>query len=111
MKKAIRLTHYAPDWFLAVLGDAYRSSGEFDNAREVFENLVARMPGRIMALIRLASVYGDLGESGRAGQVVDELLAVNPNLSVSAYMRGMPFKHEADRQSLINALLKAGVPE
>jgi len=111
MKKAIRLTHYAPDWFLAVLGDAYRSSGEFDNAREVFENLAARMPGRIMALIRLASVYGDLGDSERAGKLVDELLAVNPNFSVSVYMRALPFKLEEDRQSLTNALLKAGVPQ
>ncbi len=111
MKKAIRLTHYAPDWFLAVLGDAYRSSGEFDDARRVFEQLAARMPGSLMALIRLASVYGDLGESERARRVVNELLAINPDFSVGEYMKGMPLRLDTDRASLSNALLMAGVPE
>ena len=110
MKKAIHLTHYAPDWFLAVLGDAYRAVGELENARLVFEHLAARMPGRLMALVRLASVYGDLGESRRARRVVDEILAINPNFSVTRYLKSLPLMSEADRDKLTEALLKAGVP-
>jgi len=111
MKHAIRLTHYAPDWFLAVLGDAYRCSGEPENARVVFEHLAARMPGSMMPLVRLAAVYGDLGESGRARQAVEEMLTINPHFSVRAYTQALPLKLEADRQNLTRALLKAGLPE
>ena len=110
MKKAIRLTNYAPDWFLALLGDAYRGAGELENARGVFEHLAARMPGSLMALIRLASVYGDLGESRRARQIVGEILAINPNFSVREYLKTLPLI-DADREKLSRALLNAGVPE
>ena len=111
MKKAIRLTSYPPDWYLAVLGDAYRSCGELEKARTVFEHLAVRMPRSIMSLTRLISAYSDLGENDLASQTADELMAVNPIFSVSAYMRAMPFKLDSDRESLCNALLCAGMLE
>jgi tetratricopeptide (TPR) repeat protein len=110
MKKAIRLTHYAPDWYLAVLGDAYRSPGELENARTTFEHLAVRMPGSLMVLIRLAAVYGDLGEKELARQTVGEILAINPGFSARAYLQGLPLRLDSDRENLANSLLKAGVP-
>ena len=37
MKKAIRLTSYPPNWFLAFCGDAYRSCSDLETARAIFE--------------------------------------------------------------------------
>jgi len=110
MKKAIQLTSYPPDWFLAVLGDAYRSSGELEKARVVFEHLALRMPRSLMSLTRLISAYSDLGDAVRARHAAGELMAVSPMFCVSSYMRAMPFKLETDRESLSNTLLSAGLP-
>jgi tetratricopeptide (TPR) repeat protein len=109
MKRAIRLTSYSPDWYLAVLGDTYRSCGELGKARTVFEHLAVRMPHSLMSLTRLISIYSDLGETDRARQAADELMVVNPAFSVGGYMQAMPFKLESDRESLCNALLNAGL--
>jgi len=110
MKKAIQLTSYPPDWYLAVLGDAYRSCGELEKARIVFEHLALRMPRSLMSLTRLISAYSDLGDAVRARHTADELMAVSPMFSVGVYMRAMPFKLATDRESLSNALSGAGLP-
>ncbi len=73
-----------------------------------------RLPRKLAAIL-----YADVaGYSLLTGNDEDathrklgELLAVNPGFSVNAYLRGLPFKHEVDRQSLTSALLKAGVPQ
>jgi adenylate cyclase len=111
MKIAIRLSPFPQDWFLVFLGDNYRSLGDLEKARLVFEHLGKRLPGSIVSLTRLACIYTDLGESDRARQAVDVLLSTNPDFSVRKYAERMPFKLSADRESLVGGLLNAGLSE
>lgn len=110
MKKALRLSPYAQDWCLAFLSDANRSLGELERARDVCEHLIKRMPASIMSLTRLAAIYSDLDEIDKARKAAEDLMEVNPQFSVGAYVSMMPFKRDSDRESLANALLKAGLP-
>jgi len=109
--EAIRLSPFAQDWFLVFLGDNYRILGYLDKARLVIDHLGKRLPGSIVSLTRLACIYNDLGESGRARQAVDDLLSINPEFSVRKYAERMPFKLDVDRESLVNGLLNAGLSE
>ena len=90
--------------------DAYRSLGRLKEARAVFERLAARMPGSPMSLTRLISIYSDLDETDLGRRAAGALISIVPNFKVGGYMRGMPYKQEADRQSLAKALIKSGLP-
>jgi TolB-like protein/class 3 adenylate cyclase len=111
MKKAIRLGPYPQIWILAFLGEAYRSLGELERARLVFENLALRAPGSPISLIRLAMIYSDLDQSQKARQAADDLMSCIPVFSVGRFVRKIPYKLQSDRESLSAALLKAGLPE
>jgi adenylate cyclase len=111
MKKAMRLGPYPQIWIFAFLGEAYRSLGELERARLVFENLALRDPGSPLSLIRLAAIYSDLDESQKAKQVADDFMSCIPTFSVGRFVNKMPYKLQSDRESLRAALLKAGLPE
>jgi len=111
MKKAMRLGPYPQIWILAFLGEAYRSLGELERARLVFENLALRAPGSPISLIRLAIIYGDLDQSQKARQAADDLMSCIPVFSVGRFVSKIPYKIQSDRESLSAALLKAGLPE
>jgi adenylate cyclase len=111
MKKAMRLGPYPQVWIFAFLGEAYRSLGDLERARLVFENLALRDPGSPLSLIRLATIYSDLDQSQKARQAADDFMACIPTFSVGRFVNKMPYKLQSDRESLSAALLKAGLPE
>ena len=110
MKKALRLSPYAPDWILAGLGDAYFKLGQVERAREVFEHLVERMPASPVSLTRLACVCSKLGDDDGARRAAADLLAVAPDFSVDEHVRGIPYRDQADRDEIAGLLLRAGLP-
>ena len=110
MKKAMRLSPYAPDWFLGYLGDAYRGLGDLEKSRKVYEHLAARLPDSQLSLTRLACIYSDLGEIDRAHDAAENLLSINPVFSVENFVGMKPFKQDTDRASLAAALLNSGLP-
>jgi adenylate cyclase len=111
MKKAMRLGPYPQIWIFAFLGEAYRSVGELERARLVFENLALRDPNSPVSLIRLATIYSDLDQLQKARQVADDFMSYIPTFSVGRFVDKMPYKLQGDSESLRAALLKAGLPE
>ena len=107
----MRLGPYPQVWILAFLGEAYRSLGELERARLVFEHLALRDPGSPLSLIRLAIIYSDLEQSQKARQAADDFMSSIPMFSVGRFVNNMPYKLQKDRESLTAALLKAGLPE
>lgn len=111
MKKALRLSPYAPDWILAGLGDAYFMLGRLEQAREVFEHLAGRMPGSPVSLTRLALIRAALGDDAGARRAAEKLLAIAPEFSVEDHVSGMPFRDQADRERVAGLLRRAGLPD
>ena len=110
MKKALRLSPYAPDWILAGLGDAYFKLDRLQQARDVFEHLTTRMPGSPVSLTRLACVCSALGDDEGARQAAAELLSIMPDFRVDEHVRGIPYRDQADRDEIAALLLRAGLP-
>ncbi len=111
IRKAMRLSPYFPDWFLMLLGDGYRGTGDLEKAREVFESFAARTPDSLLSQTRLACIYSNLGKITKARQAAETVLSIDPDFSVARFVSRAPFKKTADRDRLAASLLRAGLPE
>ena len=109
MKKALRLSPYAPDWILAGLGDAYFKLGRLEQARDVFEHLAERMPGSPVSLTRLACIRAALGNRDGARRAADDLLAIAPEFSITEHVSHIPYREQADRDEIADLLQQAGL--
>ena len=111
MRKALRLSPYCPDWYLAYLGDAYLGLGDLTQARVVYEHLVVRMPNSLMSQWRLAALYAQLENTSKAKKAVEAVLAINPQFSTQSFVVAFPYRSEKLREKVANDLRKAGLPE
>jgi len=59
--------------------------------------------------IGLTATYSLLGMDEKAHATAEQLLRLNPNLSLKDSRRSMPYKHPADTDLLIDGLQKAGL--
>ena len=111
MRKAMRLSPYAPDWYFGFLGDAYRGLGELEQARMVYEHYAARMPASLASQTRLAGIHAALGEPDKAKAAVRSVLSIDPTFSVRAHTAMIPFRTDEQRDSFAADLRKAGLPQ
>lgn len=110
MRKAMRLSPYCPDWYLAFLGDAYFGLNELDQARLVYENLASRLPSSLLSQTRLAAVYVRLNNTAKASNAAAAVLSIAPQFSVSNHLAQYPFSREELRENLAQDLIKSGLP-
>jgi hypothetical protein len=68
-------------------------------------------PKSMSPLIQLAYTYGAAGRMEEARATVKELLRRFPKFSLKRPKRVLRFKDPAEKQSIIENLRKAGVPE
>jgi len=59
--------------------------------------------------IGLTATYSLLGMDEKAHVAAEQLLRLNPNFSIEAFRKSLPFKDPTDIDLLIGALQKAGV--
>ena len=111
LEKAIRLNPIPPNWYLFVLGEVYFMSGKYEAAISVYEKVLNRNADDIRSLYGLAATYSLLGQADKARASTKEVLRVSPTFSVEYFGRTLPFKNNADRELLIEALRDAGLPD
>ncbi len=111
MRKAMRLSPYCPDWYLAFLGDAYRGLGELDRARMAYQHLANRMPTSLVSQTRLAAVHVALGDTTNADKARASILSIDPHFSTSAFVARIPLRTKEQREGFASALREAGLPE
>ena len=107
-KKAMRLAPSPPVSYFWILGRAYFMTGEYDKAIETFQKAVGVNPDYLVAHTFLAACYSSLDRHAEAAAAADEVRRINPQFTLEAYAKIMPFK-KADIERYIAALRKAGL--
>jgi len=110
-KKAIRLNPMPPNWYLHHLALAYLLAGQHEEVISLANKILLNNPDYLSAHLGLAAAYISLGRVEEARAAVSESLRINPNCSVAYWEKTLPFKDQSDRDLLMNAWRKAGLPE
>jgi adenylate cyclase len=118
VKKAMRLHPYYPAYYLQWLGAAYRMTGRYEDALQIYKKLLDRAnKGEFPSLeahVFLADVYAELERVEEAQTHAAEVLKLNPGLSlaeISSNISTYTFKDPIHLERRLNALRKAGIPE
>jgi adenylate cyclase len=114
VKKAMRLSPYYPDWYLPVLGHAYRLTGRYKEAIDALESWRTRANFRSeLPYLMLAFTYAEAGRKEDAHKAVKEILKRKPEASIEGYTKAkmFPYKDPAEIKRIIDSLRRAGLPE
>jgi adenylate cyclase len=85
--------------------------GKYEEAVEEFKTIINRNPKDLTALVRLAMAYSLLELEKEAIKTAEDILKLNPEFSVERVAKALPYKDEEDRQFVMTALRKAGLPD
>jgi tetratricopeptide (TPR) repeat protein len=80
-----------------------------DHAVAEYEKALKLNPDFMSSYIGLTATYSLLGMDEKAHAAAEQLLRLNPNLSLKNLRRSMPYKDPADINLLIDGLQKAGL--
>ena len=109
-KKAMRLDPLSKDpRYAHELGAAYFYNRDFDHAKAEYEKTLKIDPDFLSSYIGLTATYSLLGMDEKAHAAAEQLLRLDPNLSLKDLRRSMPYKDPADTDLLIDGLQKAGL--
>jgi adenylate cyclase len=112
-ERAVRLTPYCPDWYLAILGKAYRQAGRYQEAYAAFSKAYNRShkDGRISppALIGLIDVSVQLGRLSQAREYLAEFKKVYPNATPEWFYHFYLYKDPTHLERIMDNLRKAGL--
>jgi TolB-like protein/class 3 adenylate cyclase len=114
VRNAMRLSPYYPAWYLAVVGFAYRFTGQYEEAIALLETWRARAnPRSALPHLFLAITYEEAGRGEEAQIAVAEVLKRKPKASITGYLKAktFPYKDPADIEKVVDLLRKAGLPE
>jgi len=109
LRKAIRLNPHAPGWYMHNLAGTYRNVEKFEEATHWAERAVQENPRNVLSRIVLCSIYSVSGRMDKAREQAQEIMSLNPNLSVDRLARTSPQKNQVLKQRFIDALRKAGL--
>ena len=98
----------ALSWSIA---EAHLVAGDYKAAIEASNQAIARQPDAEMPHTFLAAAYIAVGRLEEAQAEANKVLQIDPNFTVSAWMKTRLLKDPADTERYTNLLLKAGLPE
>jgi TolB-like protein/Tfp pilus assembly protein PilF len=112
LKKAIRLNPVPPINYLNVLAWAYALSEQYEKAIPLWNRTIERNPDYLFAYMGLTLAYQLSGNEIKAREAAAEVLRIKPKFSIVMLKKGVRTKiTEERRERLIEAFLKAGIPE
>jgi adenylate cyclase len=111
LKQAIRLNPFPAFYDYYYLGLCYMFKEQFEDALTEFKKVVQRVPKSWVGHWSLAMNYIYLDRNEKARASAAKALELNPNLSVSYFLKISRYKNQAHTQYLLDAMRKAGFPE
>jgi adenylate cyclase len=107
IKKAMRLNPYHPERFWSHFGRACYCAEKYAEAAEAFSRITR--PDHTHHAF-LAATFAHMGNAATAAAHAAEVLKLQPNFSVAAYLATQHYKREVDRKRHEAGLLMAGLP-
>ena len=108
-QKALRLDPVGSSSLYTRFGTAFWHLDRFEDSVSSFKKALKRAPDNIFAHICLTAVYSMIGREQEAHAEAAEVLRINPNFSLDAYAKRLPYKHQSDNDKIVDALRKAGL--
>jgi adenylate cyclase len=109
-EKAIRLNPKGPTYFFNTYGIALRYKGRFDEAVSAHKIALQRAPNNIIAHLDLAATYSLMGRENEARAEIEEVLKLNPKISLGYLVKTDRFKDQTLREKYFyNPLRQAGL--
>ncbi len=111
IEKAIRLNPFPPNTYFRMACGTYFFVGRYEEAIEAGKKAVTVAPNDYIAHMLLSAAYSLAGRQEEARIAAKEVLRLNPKFSVVFMEKTLPFKNQADKEHVIGAMRKAGLPE
>jgi adenylate cyclase len=109
--KAIRLNPAPPNWYFAILGQAYCQAGQYNDAIVAYHKALSRQSDNLPVHLCLAAAYSLSNDETNAHAEIEEVLRLNTKYSVENAAKASPYRNQTDKDRFIDALRKAGLPE
>jgi tetratricopeptide (TPR) repeat protein len=111
IEKAMRLNPFPPNTYYRQACGTYIFVGRYEEAIAAGKKAVTLSPNDTMARSLLTAAYSLAGRQEEARIEAAEYLRLNPKFSLVRMGKRSSFKNQADREFVISALRKAGLPE
>lgn len=105
LKRAMCLNPFCPDWYLWLFGGIHFNVGDYRSAIRTME----QMSDRSEAHRLLASSYAHLGGMEKARYHAKQLMAIDPEFSISHWRNVPPDQDQDTLERLIAGMRKAGL--
>jgi tetratricopeptide (TPR) repeat protein len=109
IQKAIRLNPMGPAYYFQQLGEGLRMAGRLEEAAPVLRKAIQRQPDLIWAHMHLAVTYSLMGREKEARAEAEEVLRINPKLSLSYLAKVFAYKDQSETEKYFEAARKAGL--
>ena len=106
--EAIRRNPHHPSYYGSILARINYLEGRDDKALAVLKMVD---PLTIVDHVVFAGSYAQLGRADEARRHAEEILAINPSFSTSAYLATVSYRRDVDRDRVADGLRKAGLPK
>ena len=111
VRLAMKLNPRPPFFYVYIEGQALYQLGQFEEAIARFEHARDRNPAFLLAHQFLVASHAEAGHMDEAEWEVQEILALQPDLTLDALRERMAYKRPEDLERFLAALHKAGMPE
>jgi adenylate cyclase len=111
IEKAIRLNPFPPVTYYRNACMAYVYTKRYEKAIAAGKKAVKISPNDYLSHMVLAGAYSLSGREEEARSTAEEVLRINPKVSLQKLTRTLRYKNKADVEFYIGALRKAGLPE
>ena len=110
-QQALRLNPIPPSPFYRNLGLTYLFVGKYEEAIAAFKKSLDRSPNDLLTHFSLACGYSLADRDEDAQAEAKKVLQINPNFSLKHFAERLTYKNQADKELIVGAASKAGLPE
>jgi adenylate cyclase len=108
-KKSMRLNPIPPSNLFWSLGLSYAYIAQYDEAIKWCEKAVHQEPNDLLGRVMMAAVYSLSGHDEKARAEADEVLRIQPKLTLEKFKKKVTYKNKSDAEKFLGALRKAGL--
>jgi predicted Zn-dependent protease len=111
LEEALRRNPQGSASYRQIAGEIHFAAGRYAAAAAEFREALQRNPAHMRARLWLAAALIRLGDRESASWEAEELLAVNPEFSLSRLLLAFPLKDPRGQEALHTSLAELGLPE